>query len=93
MYCIVNKIEFINNNVVYTPVGYLTNMVDCESINNKFENTYNQWIIDNKTDLENNNISISQFFDTTPVVYLAEQRTESVEGMNLNEILDTSEMI
>ena len=85
-YCIVNKIEYINGNVIYTPVGYVTDMNECQLINDTYYLGFENWIESNKTDLENDNISISVFFQDNPKVYEADTQTTSIEGMNLNLI-------
>ena len=91
-YCIVNKLEFLNNKLVYTPIGYLTNMTDCDIINNNFEATFVSWVKTNKSYLEAGIMSISSFFETTPVVYSANHMTTSVEDMGLVEINNINEL-
>jgi len=85
-YCIVNKIEYIDGSVVYNPFGYTTDMNECEQINSTYYLQFLNWIENNKTDLENDNISISVFFQDNPKVYEANMQTTSIDGMNLNVI-------
>jgi len=85
-YCIINKIEYVNNQVIYTSFGYTTDMNECEQINNTYYLPFLNWIENNKTDLENDNISISVFFQDNPKVYEANMQTTSIDGMNLNVI-------
>ena len=85
-YCIKNKIELIDGAVVYTAIGYITNMDECATINADFEATFGSWIESNKTELELGTVLLSAFFDVTPIVYSAQQSTDSVEGMGLTNI-------
>lgn len=92
-YNILNKINLINGSIVFTPLGYLVNSNDCDTINANYNATYLNWVNNNKSDLENGNINISIFFDTTPEIYEAHQVTTSVDGMGLNEITDITPYI
>lgn len=92
-YCIINKIELINGSVIYTPVYYTTNATLCSSINADYDSTLGDWIETNKTDLENNVVSISTFFNTTPIVYVAKTETTSVVELGLTEINNINELI
>ena len=85
-YCIVNKIEYVNNQVTYTPFGYTTDMNECEQINSTYYSPFLNWIENNKTDLENNNISISVFFQDNPKVYEANMQTTSIDGLDIPEL-------
>lgn len=85
-YYIVNKITCVNNDLVYTPIGYTTNEEERNSINTNYDNTLGSWIENNKSNLENGTISISVFFETTTFVYSAYEETTSIEGMNLQPI-------
>jgi len=85
-YCIINKIEYINNQIVYTENGYTTDMNECQLINETYYSDFKNWIDENKLDLENDNISISVFFQDNPKVYEANMQTTSIDGMNLNLI-------
>lgn len=70
--CIINKIEYINGEVVYTPVGYTTDMVGvCEVLNADHDSTLGAWVETNKTELETGTKFISEFFDSTPFVHIA----------------------
>lgn len=85
-YCIINKIEYINGNIIYIAIGYTTDMNECQLINDTYYLGFETWINDNKTDLENDNISISTFFQDNPKVYEVNTETTSIDGMNLSLI-------
>ena len=85
-YCIVNKIDYIDGSVIYTPFGYTTDMNECEQINSTYYSPFVNWIDDNKTDLENDNISISVFFQDNPKVYEANMQTTDISGLDIPEL-------
>jgi hypothetical protein len=85
-YCIINKIEYVDNQVIYTPFGYTADMNECEQINSTYYSGFTNWINENKTDLENGTKSISEFFQNNPKVYEANMQTTSIGGMDLNLI-------
>lgn len=90
-YCIINKIEFIGSEVVFTPVGYLLNQDDCVDINVKHDSTLGAWVESNRTELETGVVLVSTFFDTTPIVYITRTTATNVDG--LIEITNITEMI
>ena len=92
-YCIINEIKLVDGNVNYSPIGYVTDMSKCDQINVNHEEVFVAWINDNKSGLEDGSVNISIFFDTTPVIYEANQTTTSVEGMGLTEITDITPYI
>ena len=91
MKCIVSKIEFIGGEVTYTPIGYLTNETDCDGINANYDSTLGTWVESNKTELETGALSVSVFFDTTPIVYVARTTASNVDA--LTEITDITGLI
>ena len=82
-YYIINKIEYIDNQIVYTPVGYNTDINEITLISNTYNTPFENWVNANKADLENEIISISEFFIDNPKVYEANEQTTSIDGMNL----------
>lgn len=94
MYCIVNKITCVDNKLVYTPVGYIDNNVSlCNQINLDYDNTLGNWIETNKTDLENSQKSISEYFVSDPIIHVAKTETTNIEGLELIEITDLNQLI
>jgi hypothetical protein len=85
-YNIISKIEYIDGEVRYTPIGYTLDMNDVNIINNQYDNTLGLWVEENKTELENGTKSIGEFFSIVSIVYVARYITTSVEGMGLNDI-------
>lgn len=92
MYNIITKIEIINNEMVSTEIGFSIDSVLIDEINNVYYQPYEDWIIANRQDLENQNIDIKSFFETTPVVYSSNYFTTSIEDMGLTEIININEL-
>jgi len=90
MATIIDKIEYINRGVVYTPVGYCVDDAIITQINQDYNSTLNNWIETNRTDLESGVKYISEFFDSTPVVHIA--KTGTSYDVSLPEITDINEL-
>ena len=90
MATIIDKIEYINGGVVYTPVGYCVDDAIITQINQDYNSTLNNWIETNRTDLESGVKSISEFFDSIPVVHIA--KTGTNYDVSLPEITDINEL-
>jgi len=93
MYYILNKTHIVNNELVYEPVGYLTNMDNTLLINYKYETTYLLWVNNNKTDLENGSLQINNYFNSFGTVYDCNTETTEINGMSLSEITDITPYI
>ena len=85
-YFIINKIQLVDGGIKYTPIGYTTDSEESVSLNTNYENTLEVWLSTNTEGLEAGTTLLSEFFDITPTVYSAAQKTTSVEGMGLNDI-------
>ena len=68
---IIHSTQYINNEIVHTPIGYTTDLALSEDINLIYDNTLISWVETNKVDLENGAKSISEFFIDIPIVYNA----------------------
>jgi hypothetical protein len=77
MYCIIDKIECIDGGVVFTPIGYTTNLILCDEINVAHDNSLGAWNTANLASLEDGSVLISEFFDTTPLLHIARTTTNS----------------
>lgn len=64
----VEKIEYINNQVTYTKEKETEDKSEVSSIQENYNQTLGLWLEENKTDLQNGNKSIGEFFETTPFV-------------------------
>jgi hypothetical protein len=85
-YNIISKIEYINNQVEYTSIGYTTDTSLVDYIYNNYELIYDSWIDQNRSDLENDIIQVSDFFTQSVNIYSANHTTTSIDDMNLSEI-------
>lgn len=90
-YYIIDKIELIDSELTYTPVGYLTSQESLEESSDML-NILNNWILLNKDDLENGVISLNNFFETNEYCYTCNTTTTSVDDMGLFEIENINEL-
>ena len=93
LYYILNKTHIVNNILVDEPIGYLTNMDNALLINYKYETTYLLWVNNNRTDLENGTLQISDYFNSIDAVYDCNMETTSIKGLALTEITDITPYI
>lgn len=87
-YCIVNRIELVDGEVKHTPVGYVTDENDCNTLNSNYESTLGDWLRNNISGLENGTTLLSEYFNVTPINYNAYQTTTNIDGMGLSLIND-----
>ena len=92
MKTIIDKIEFEKDKIKMTMVAYTTNKDLIEEINENYDITLGKFSAENRTKLENNEISISKFFENVNFVYEARTETEVVEGLNINLINSIEEL-
>jgi hypothetical protein len=90
-YYILDKIEFINNELIYTPIGYLTSQESLDSISDKL-NIFENWITLNRTDLENGSMDLSNFFETNDHYYVCNTVTSSIDDIGLVEIININDL-
>lgn len=91
MYTIINKIELEgDNSLKYTDFGYTTDETIINQINKDYDTTLGSWVETNKEELENGTKFISEFFDTTSLVYVA--RTGVNYEVSLPEITDINQL-
>lgn len=93
MITIVEKLELGENGEQQsTPVGYTENIHLINEINEQYDASLGAFIGGNRTKLENGVVSLSTFFDTLAYVHEARISTESVEGLDLEEITDINSL-
>lgn len=92
MITIIEKIELGDNGeVVTTEVGYTENVFLINEINISYDESMGEFVGRNRTNLENEVVSISTFFETTPIVHTAStitdaERPDLIEIIHLNEL-------
>ena len=93
MITIVEKLELGENGEQQsTPVGYTENVHLINEINEQYDANLGAFIGGNRTKLENGVVSLSTFFNATPFVHEARISTESIEGLDLEEITDINSL-
>jgi hypothetical protein len=93
MYTIIDKIDLDNNGrIQYISVGYTTGTTLVNEINKIYDLTLGSFISSNKTKLENDEININVFFSGTPYVYEARHTSNTIEGLNITEITNITQL-
>lgn len=91
MYHIITKIDYNNNTVEQTPIGYTLIQSDADIINNKYQ-SFNDWVVNHISELDNGTILISEYFDSQPIIYHAYWVTDCIDDMGLSEIININEL-
>lgn len=93
MITIISKIELEGvDSLKYTEVGYTTDNVVTNQINEQYDSTLGAFLGENRTKLETGDVSISSFFDSTAFVNEARATVDSVDGLGLSEITNINQL-
>ena len=93
MITIIRKVELgENNETITTDVGYTTDKSLIDSINIDYDSSLGKFFGENLTKLDNNVVSISDFFDVTSFVHRATTQVSSLEGLDLSEITNINQL-
>ena len=92
MITIIEKVELGNNGeIIDTEVGYTENVSLVNEININYDESMGEFIGRNRTNLDNEVVFMSTFFETTPVVYMACTITDA-ERPDLKEIFNIDQL-
>ena len=94
MITLISKIQLGNeSSLASTSVGYTYDEELIVDINKEYDSTLGGFLGENRTKLENNEISISEFFNSIEHVFEARIEVETLEGLdNLNEVTDINDL-
>lgn len=92
MVTIISKIELKEAKVEYTDVGHTTDVSVINQINKDYDSSLGKFTAENRTKLENNEISISEFFNDVAFVYEARKQTDNIEGLGLIEVTNIDQL-
>ena len=81
----------MNNQIIYTPIGYTLNQSDVDIINNKYK-SFDDWAFNYNSELYNGTILISEYFDVNPIIYNSHLVTDNIDNMDLTEIININEL-
>tara|TARA_R110001632_G_scaffold67464_1_gene158440 strand:+ start:407 stop:685 length:279 start_codon:yes stop_codon:yes gene_type:complete len=92
MKTIIEKIELSDNNeIVNYPIGYTVNVDLINEINNNYDNSLGLFSIENKNELNNGDVLINTFFQSTSFVFEARLQTDS-DLIELTEITNINQL-
>lgn len=93
MYTIISKIELEGtDNLRYSDFGTTTDPDIVNQINEDYDSTLGAFLGENRTKIELGIVSVSTFFDSTPVVYEARTQVDNVEGLELLSVTNLNQL-
>lgn len=93
MYTIISKIELEGtDNLSYSDFGTTTDPNIVNQINEDYDSTLGAFLGENRTKIELGIVSVSTFFDSTPVVYEARTEVDNVEGLELLSVTNLNQL-
>ena len=93
MIIIISKIELeAPNNLKYTDVGYTTDVLIANEINEAYDSSLGAFLGENRTKLELGEVSISTFFSGVSYVNEARTEVETVDGLGISEITNVNQL-
>lgn len=82
-YYIIQKLEYIDNQLIYSNIGYFTHSHYVEYFYENYEKNFIDFIEENKSALESGTMSISGYFDIYPDTYVSDIIVDNIEGYDL----------
>jgi len=93
MYTIISKIELEGtDNLSYSDFGTTTDSDIVNQINEDYDSTLGAFLGENRTKIELGIVSVSTFFNSTPVVYEARTEVDNVEGLELLNVTNLNQL-
>ncbi|MHC4316421.1 MAG: hypothetical protein ACYSW3_28600 [Planctomycetota bacterium] len=93
MIIIISKIELeAPNNLKYTDVGYTTDALIANEINEAYDSSLGAFLGENRTKLELGEVSISTFFSGVSYVNEARTEVETTDSLDIPEITNINQL-
>jgi len=93
MITIISKIQLEGtDNLKYTDIGYTTEVSLINEINESYDSTLGKFLAENRTKLELDEISISNFFNGVSYFNEARVEAENADNLNLSEIININQL-
>jgi len=90
---IISKIELEGtDDLKYTDVGYTTDVLVANEINEAYDSSLGKFIGENRTKLQLGEVSISTFFSGVSYVNEARTEVETVDGLGISEITNVNQL-
>jgi len=93
MNIIISKIELEGtDNLKYSDVGFTTDILVANEINENYDSSLGKFLGENRTKLQLGQVSISTFFDGVEYVNEARTEVENIEGLDIPEITNLNQL-
>lgn len=90
---IISKIELEGTDYLkYTDVGYTTDILVANEINEAYDSSLGKFLGENRTKLQLGEVSVSTFFSGVPYVNEARTDVETVEGLGISEVTNVNQL-
>ena len=90
-YYIITKLERVNNEIIKSDIGYVTNQVDADYINQTHSLDYYNWMMDNVIELDMGSKVLLDYFIITPYFYTQNKGTTVLPNLPLITDLNNPE--
>lgn len=90
---IISKIELEGtDDLKYTDVGYTTDVLVANEINEAYDSSLGKFIGENRTKLQLGEVSISTFFSGVSYVNEARTDVDTIEGLDIPEVTNVNQL-
>lgn len=90
---IISKIELEGTDYLkYTDVGYTTDILVANEINEAYDSSLGKFLGENRTKLQLGEASVGTFFSSVSYVNEARTDVETVEGLGISEVTNINQL-
>jgi hypothetical protein len=90
---IISKIELEGtDDLKYTDVGYTTDILVANEINEAYDSSLGKFLGENRTKLQLGEVSVSTFFNGVSYVNEARTEVETVDGLGISEVTNVNQL-
>ena len=85
---IIEKITVTDTGFLYEPVYYTESQTMVDNVNGTYYTPYMTWYNENLEQIISGDVSINDYFSIQPLVYCANKTQNSLDGSELQELID-----
>lgn len=90
---IISKIELEGTDYLkYTDVGYTTDILVANEINESYDSSLGKFLGENRTKLQLGEVSVSAFFSSVSYVNEARTDVENVDNLGISEVTNINQL-